>query len=312
VKRLSPHALPGVVAAVTCLVLALTSAPASAGDPRDESRAAFLRGVNEAHQDHFTAARDAFLEAYRLFPHPSILMNLGIARMRTGEYIASEENLVRFLADPAGAPPEDLANARAALVVVRGHIGTLRVRVSPTTAHATLDGAPLTLTPSTFVDVRAVVGPAELRVAADGYAPVARAILVQRDQVELADVILVPASGPGRAPETAPTGDHAASRHATLGWALVGTAGVLGVTGVIAGVEAISLAHDYNTPGNAEYQNHPTREEGVAWRTSADVLFATGLVAAGVGAYILVRPIKSDVDVHVALRPSFVGVVGRF
>ena len=309
-KRASPHVRAGVVAAVTCLAMGLTSASASAGDPREDSRAAFLRGVSEAHQEHFTAARDAFLEAYRLFPHPSILMNLGITRLRTGEYLASEENLARFLADPAGAPPEDLANARAALVVARGHIGTLRVRVSPTNAQATLDGAPLTLTPSTFVDVRAVVGPAALRVTADGYAPVVRELLVQRDQVELADVILVPTPGSEKAPLGASAGDQASSRHATLGWGLVGTAGVVTVVAVVAGVEAITLAHDYNTPGSSDYQNHATREEGVAWRTSADVLFTTAIVTGAVGAYILLRPINADV--HVAVSPSFSGVVGRF
>ena len=40
---------------------------------------------------------------------------------------------------------------------------------------------------------------------------------------------------------------------------------MLGVTGVIAGVEAISLAHDYNTPGNAEYHRSSGEAEGAEW-----------------------------------------------
>jgi hypothetical protein len=311
VNRLSAHVRAGAAALSACLALGLASPPASAADPRDESRAAFLRGVSEAHQEHFTAARDAFLEAYRLFPHPSILMNLGIARMRTGEYIAAEEDLARFLKDDGGAPPEDLSNARAALVVVRGHIGTLRVRVSPPTAKATLDGAPLALTPSTFSDVRAITGPAELRVTSDGYAPDVRQVLVSHDQVEPVDVILSPS--PTATRKDAGSADASPdARHALLGWGLVGTAGVLAIVGTVAGVEAIRFAHDYNTAGAAGFQDPSTRSTGVAWRTSADVLFTTAIVAGGVGAYVLLRPIKGGADVRVVARPSFVGVVTRF
>jgi hypothetical protein len=315
--RLPAHVRAGAVAGAASFAItaACAFAPgvAYAESPRDESRTAFLRGVNEAHQSHFTAARDAFIEAYRLFPHPSILMNLGIARMRTGEYLASERDLTRFLKDDGGALPEDLANANAALVVVRGHIGTLRVRVSPRTAHATLDGAPLALTASTFVDVRAVVGPGELKVTADGYTPVMREVMVSREQIEPVDVILTPSAPSataGDGPEHA-SGGLRSERHALLGWGLIGTGGILAVVGTVAGIEAISLAHDYNTPGSGQYQASSTRSSGVAWRTSADVLFVTAFVAGGAGAYVLLRPIPKA-DTRVAVSPSFVGVVGRF
>ena len=309
-NRFSARVHARTVALSACWTIGLASPSARASDPRDESRTAFLRGVSEAHQEHFTAARDAFIEAYRLFPHPSILMNLGIARMRTGEYIASEENLSRFLKDDGGAPPEDIANARAALVVVRGHIGTLRVRVSPPSAKATLDGAPLALMASTFTDVRAVTGPATLRVSADGYLPDTREVLVLHEQVQPVDFILVPGSASSReSPRGEPSGD---ARHALLGWGLVGTAGVLAVVGTIAGVEAINFAHDYNTAGAAGFQDPSTRSTGIGWRTSADVLFTGAIIAGGVGAYVLLRPLKAAPDVHVSASPSFVGVTGRF
>ena len=291
------------------LAVACSAPLVHADEPREESRAAFLRGVSEAHQDHFTAARDAFLEAYRLFPHPSILLNLGVARMRTGEYVAAEENLARFLTDDGGATRDDIANARATLDAVRRHIGTLRVRMSPPTARATLDGAPLRLTPSTFADVRAIAGPAELKVVAEGYVPVVRDVTISREQVVLEDVVLSPEAavlppqgrGAPRSPE----------RPRRVAWGLLGASGLLAVVGTIAGVDAISLAPDYNTPGSGHFQDPGTRSEGVAWRTSADVLLVTALAAGGAGAYLLLRPLPKR-DVHVAVGYDSVLVLGTF
>lgn len=304
----------GVVAVLVWAALGLGAGGAGADEPRDanreESRAAFLRGVNEAHQEHFTAARDAFLEAYRLFPHPSILLNLGVARLRTGEYVAAEENLGRFLVDDGGATPDDLANARAALAVARRHLGTLRVRVSPPDATATLDGAPLTLTPSAFLDVRAVVGPAQIKVTANGCVPVTRDVTVGRDQVVLADIVLSP-SAPG-SPDGPRGTPFASDRHALVGFGLLGAGGLFALVGTVAGVEAISLAHDFNTPGSGHYQEPSTRGEGIAWRTSADVLLGTALVTAGVGAYILLRPLPRAADVHVTVGPTAATISYRF
>lgn len=297
-------ALGGFIGVALALALALDPATARAADPRDDSRAAFLRGVAEAHQNHFTAARDAFLEAYRLFPHPSILLNLGVARMHTGEYVTAEEDLSRFLTDDGGAPPEDLADARATLQVVRKHIGILRLRVTPAGARATLDGAPLPLTPAAFVDVRAVVGPAALHVEADGYVTVDRQLIVDHDEVVPVEVQLLPAGSAAASRDADRAKEHPAMRHDVLGWSLGGAAGALAIAGTVAGVEAISFAHDYNTPGAAGYQDHALREEGVAWRTSADVLFGTAIVLGAVGTYFLVKTRGGGRDVHAIVGRS--------
>ena len=301
-----------VLAAAT-VALALAPASAWAGDPRDDSRAAFLRGVSEAHKNHFTSARDAFLEAYRLFPHPSILLNLGVARMHTGEYVAAEEALARFLVDDGGASPEDLANARATLAVVRKHIGTLRIRVAPDGARGTLDGQALPLVAGTFVEVRAVVGPAELRVEADGYAPLVQQLIVSHEDNPTLDLALVRPDALAPTPTSSPPAGGR-PRNRWLGWGLVSGASACAIVGTVAGVEAIVLAHDYNTPGSTRYQSPTTRSEGIAWRTSSDVLFATAIVAGAVGTYVLLKPAGGAatatmrVEVgpfHAALRADF-------
>src|SRR5437016_6240482 len=112
---------------------------ADSEDAKEKSRAAFRRGVELAKKGDYAHARDAFQEAYRLFQHPSILLNLGIAHSKTAEYAAAEEDLVRFLGDDGGATNEELHNARTILADVRTHLGTLKLRVSPDAARASLD-----------------------------------------------------------------------------------------------------------------------------------------------------------------------------
>jgi iron complex outermembrane receptor protein len=114
-----------LLAAAVGAALALSSVPSGAqsgGEParpgedaREQSRAAFRRGVGQAESGDYASARDSFTEAYRLFPHPSILLNLAIARAHTGQWLEAEQDLVHFLADDGGARPEELASARAEL-----------------------------------------------------------------------------------------------------------------------------------------------------------------------------------------------------
>ena len=93
-----------LLAAATLATLVASAAPGHAqDDPKEQSRAAFRRGVSQASAGDYAGARDSFQEAYRLFAHPSILLNLGIARWHTGEYVAAEQDLVRFLSDDGGA-----------------------------------------------------------------------------------------------------------------------------------------------------------------------------------------------------------------
>src|ERR1700722_2273172 len=142
-----------LLAAATLATLVASAAPGHAqDDPKEQSRAAFRRGVSQASAGDYAGARDSFQEAYRLFAHPSILLNLGIARAHTGQWLEAEQDLVRFLADDGGAKPDELASARAELAQTRGHLGTFRLRVAPTGSRATLDAHAVAVIPGSFVD----------------------------------------------------------------------------------------------------------------------------------------------------------------
>ncbi len=294
-----------LLAAATLAALLASAAPAPADDgPRERSRAAFRRGVTEAAQGDYTAARDAFLEAYRLFAHPSILLNLAIARAHTGEWLEAEQDLVRFLADDGGAQLDELASARAELGVARGHLGTFRLRVAPQGAQATLDAHPVAVIAGSFVDVRTTRGTHDLHVVAEGFAPADRVVEVSSASGPDIDVRLRPGDAPG---EGAGLDGRAAG-----GWLLLGGGALALGVGIYAGVQAQNLASEYNTAGNAHFQDATTKSNGISFRTGADVAFVGAAALGVVGVYLLLTPsTPSRRGVGLAVGP-WSGLTGRF
>lgn len=272
-------------------------------DAREASRAAFRRGVAQAQEGDYVGARDSFLEAYRLFAHPSILLNLGIARAHTGQWLEAEQDLVHFLADDGGAQAGELASARAELVQARGHLGTFRLRVAPDGAHATLDARPVALISGGVVEVRTTRGTHDLVVDAEGYAAIDRRILVQAERGPDVDVALRRRGSEGE--RATPGGGRR-----TAGWVLLGGGAVALALGTYAGLEATSLANAYNTSGNASFQDPGTKARGLVFRTSADVAFLCALGLGGAGIYFLLTP--PTAPVHVTLGPGTAGLAGRF
>ncbi len=309
--------LLGVAVALTLLA---TAPAAWADDAREQSRAAFMRGVAHVHQGDYVGARDSFLEAYRLFAHPSILLNLGIARWHTGEYVAAEQDLVHFLSDDGGAPPEDISSARAALAAVRAHLGTLRVRVEPEGARAAVDSQPVALVPGGFVEVRCAIGAHTVHLEADGHAPVDRGVSVARDATETIDVTLPPlpsakATGPAGAAGVEEPAPARSRRRTLLGWSLVSVGAVAAGVGAVAGLEAMSYASDYNTRGSSGFQQPDTKSTGILFRTTADVAFVSAVVFGAAGAYLLLGPPKgwpSQLADHLFVGPSFAALRGSF
>jgi hypothetical protein len=278
-----------------------------AGDARERSRAAFRRGVAQAQEGNYTAARDSFVEAYRIFPHPSILLNLGIARAHTGEWLEAEQDLVRFLADDGGAQPGELASARAELAQARSHLGTFRLRISPDGAHATLDAKPIALISGGVVDVRTTRGSHDLVVESEGYAAIDRPIVVTSERAPDVTVTLRPAGAEGARPSS---GGGETQR--TVGWFLLGGGVVATAIGTYAGLEAESLANKYNTAGSGSYQDPSTKARGLVFRTSADVAFLCALGLAGTGVYFLLTAPTAPVSVQAVVGPGSAGLAATF
>src|SRR4051812_20223201 len=88
---------------------------AGSTEARERSRVAFRKGVAQLRAQDWAAARESFETAWTLYPHPSILLNLAIARLHTDDPVRAEQDLVRFLSEDGGASADELASAREAL-----------------------------------------------------------------------------------------------------------------------------------------------------------------------------------------------------
>jgi len=312
-RRIGPTTKGRALVAALALASVSASSRAQADESRDRSRAAFRRGVALVKQGDYRGARDAFEQAYRLFAHPSILLNLGIARAKTGEYVAAEEDLARFLSDDGGASQGEVASARQVIGDVRTHLGTLKIKVAPDAALATLDGKAIALAPGALAEVRTTVGSHDLHLEAEGYQTADERIIVTRDRDTVRQVALFAAArapAPAPAPVARKPAPPESNERAVVGWTLVGVGGAGLAVGAFAGLRATSLASTYNheTP-----RDPADRRAGIAYRTLADVAFGLGVLSAGLGGYLLwMAPPPSSGAVGVVIGPAFGGVRGGF
>ncbi len=301
--RASGHAVLVVLACV-CL-----GSPARADDDvREQSRVAFRRGVSSVKEGHYEAARDAFLEAYKLFAHPSILLNLGIARSHTGEYVDAEQDLSRFLSDDGHASSDEISSARAALAEVRTHLGTVRIKVTPEGARAQLDAKSIALAPGDFAEIRTTVGDHVLHVEADGLEPRDESLHVKSQSPSVKDIALGgPRDKVPPPPSALPAEDERSRRVVAVG---LGGAAVLALgIGTFSGLRARALAHDYNTE---RPQDPSARSAGLTYRTVADISFLVSIACAGAGAYFFFVHPAASASPAVVVGPLFSGVRGTF
>jgi len=291
-----------------CVVLAASAAvcPAQAkpNDPaasvdaatRERSRAAFRRGVTQLRAEDWAGARASFEEAWSLVQHPSILLNLGIARLKTGDPVLAEQDLVRFLSEDPGAAPEEIASARDALAEARSMIGTLRVVVSPVSARVVVDGKPVEVrVPSdktAVAEARLKAGTHSVAVEAEGFVADERSVDVPATSETEITVELV-AKQKDAVEEIPPARKSARSQTRTVvGWSLAGVGGVALVASGLMGLRALSLSSDYSDRSNsATYQNPDTKSEGIAFRTGADVALVVAVLAGASSAILLLTDI---------------------
>jgi hypothetical protein len=259
-------------------------------DARERSRVAFRKGVAQLRAQDWAAARTSFEAALALYPHPSILLNLGIARLRTDEPVLAEQDLVRFLSEDVGASADELASAREALAEARTKIGTLRVVVSPASARVAVDGKAVETVrradpgakrgQDVVAEVRAKPGYHAVAVDAEGFTSERREVQVTA-RGEAVVTIALPRIDTAKPPaETGP------QPRAIVGWSLAGLAGAALITSGITALRAKTLSNEYGDPSSAHFQDPSARSEGIMFRTSADVALSVALLS-GVAAVVL-------------------------
>lgn len=281
-----------VESAAPAVAHAQSAAPAVDPETRDRSRAAFKKGVTQLRAQDWQGARASFETAWSLYPHPSILLNLGIARLKTDDPVRAEQDFVRFLSEDFGASPDELAAAREALAETRTKIGTLKIAVSPASAHVLVDHRAVETVrrndPSGGGDIlvaelRVKPGRHFVAVDAEGFVSSNKEVDVAAKSDQTVSIVLVAAESKKPPVVVEPT---SSSARTIVGWSFVGLAGIGLVTGVVCAVNAKSLSNDYADPSSPGFQQADTKSEGITFRTTADIAFGVA-IAAGATAVIL-------------------------
>jgi hypothetical protein len=264
-------------------------APSSEADGRERSRAMFRKGVGQLRAQDWAAARTSFEAAWQLFPHPSILLNLGIARLRTEDPVRAEQDLVRFLSEDGGASADELASAREALAEARARLGTLRIVASPAGARVAVDGHALETVrradaggSRVVAEVRAKPGRHAITIEAEGHVSATREVDVAAKGDAVVTVDLARASALADKPAA-----QGPSTRAVVGFTLAGLAGAALITGGITALRARSLADGYADPASARYQDPDARSEGLIFRSTADVMLGLAILGGGTAAILL-------------------------
>jgi len=278
-------------------------------DARERSRVAFRKGVAQLRAQDWAAARSSFEAALALYPHPSILLNLGIARLRTDEPVLAEQDLVRFLSEDVGASADELASAREALAEARTKIGTLRVVVSPASARVAIDGKAVETVrradpgakrgQEVVAEARAKPGFHAVAVDAEGFTSERREVQVVARGEAVVTIALVRVDIDRPLPETGPR------PRTIVGWSLAGLAGAALITGGITALRAKTLSDEYGDPESARFQDGAARSEGITFRTTADVALSVALLSGAAALVLLFTDLgkgSSDVARSATLR----------
>lgn len=109
-------------AAVLLFVLSIAPlAQAQSGDV-GRARELFQSGLDAAHAQHWTEARDAFAQSLALAERPSTLLNLAGAQIQTGQLVEGAASYRRFLEIATGRDAAHRGEAQSALTSVEPRI----------------------------------------------------------------------------------------------------------------------------------------------------------------------------------------------
>lgn len=119
----------------------LAAAEASAQTPAVEARAAFQQGVQQYAEQHYAEALESFRHAYRVRPHPTVLVNIANCYMGLGQPQQAITTFERYLSDPSTSPtPAQRTEIENALATARRQLASVQVLVQPSGAEVYLDG----------------------------------------------------------------------------------------------------------------------------------------------------------------------------
>lgn len=302
-----PFGMPIRCSVVLCFaILTLSFGAADAQEPPRPTDHSIAQGLFEEalglmEQGNAAEACPKLAESHRLDPGSGTILNLAICLERVGKtasaYVAYDEALARAVRD---GNREREATARERLAHLRPLVSKVVVRVHPGTASLErldiqVDGASVR---SEAWGIRVPVDPGvhTISAAALNRVGVRREVTIDEPgkvyEVEIPALALAPVPVPAVTATRSVDAHSTTNRRSLLGYVMLSAGGVLLVGGGISGVLAVDrhAESDRECPGARDSCSAAgVRAEESATRFSwgANIGIGLGLVAAGVGTYLL-------------------------
>lgn len=157
------------VLALIALSLWAGSARAQTDEERTRARTEFERGVAAYGTEDFQTALDAFQEAYRLAPHPSVRLNIAHCYEGLDRPVEALFHFEHYLTEATSIAPPQRREIEGTIRGLRRRVGTITLQVTPDGATIVIDGTETRRAPVSE-PVRVVAGDHTVAISLDGYA----------------------------------------------------------------------------------------------------------------------------------------------
>jgi hypothetical protein len=269
--------ISSAVALGLLLALAASRAEAQTDAQKKEAQALQVAGVHLMERGDNEAALEKFASAFRLFPSPKILFNMGRAHQALGQQVEALTAFERFLDEAPYAPKESRAEATRAVEALRPKLSFLDLDAEDADCKISVDGREVGTSPLPR-PLAVMPGAHEVRFEKEGMLAETRAVSPVPGQklrvyVKLSRVpaaattppppVVVPAvrepdprasePAPKAAPEVVTTAAEPAGApwQRTAAWVSAGAGVAFLAVGITAQILASSKNADFNAVTNA-------------------------------------------------------------
>ena len=280
-----------------------------AGDPAPSAvdiataRDLFRDGARLASEEKWEAALDAYQRSMALRPSSLTRYSIAVVQERLGKLVEAMENLREFVAsDHDSTTRRYVPTASDMLRDMERRIGRIKVVIpgNPRGAEVRIDNTPI---PEAAIGVHRPTDPGDRKVEArvPGYAPFVKEVDLKEG--ESIEIVVRLSEAEGRVEEastnstvsssidTAPESGNSTAMILTLGGAGVFAAGLgVGIFG-------------YAKAKSAETDDSSDADTARTMALVGDIGMGVGLVAAGVGTYLLLSGGKPDTSANVRVSP---------
>lgn len=129
-----------VASSVACPLLTGRSVFAQGDATVEAARQRFKEGVQFYDQHDYEKARLAFLQAYALKPHPSVLLNLAQSELRGGHPADAAAHFAQYLRENTEGSAAERKEAETAFSTARTKVAEVRLDVDTEGAEVSVDG----------------------------------------------------------------------------------------------------------------------------------------------------------------------------